>query len=361
MTKSENIYIIAEAGVNHNGNKKVALEMVDKAVAAGADAIKFQTFKTELLVTSYAEKSAYQKQDNSKKIDQYSMLKQLELSQKDFREIKQYCSTKNIDFLSTAFDFESLCFLTDELNLSTLKIPSGDLTNAPLLLEHSLRAKKMIVSTGMSSIEDIKYALGIIAFGMLEIKGKPSLKKFQHAYKSKMGQQILKNNVTILHCTSSYPAPFDEINLNAIKTLKQTLNLNIGYSDHSVGITVPIVAASLGAKIIEKHFTLNKTLKGPDHKASLEPKELKNMIDKIRLVERILGTEALGITTSEYENFVSAKKSIVASKSIKKGEQFLYENLTCKRPGNGMSPLKFWNLLGKKSKINYKKNDQIIE
>ena len=358
---SKNIYIIAEAGVNHNGDKNLAMEMIDKAVEAGADAIKFQTFKTESIVTNYAEKAEYQKINTTSTNSQYHMLKKLELTQNDFREINNYCVLQKIDFLSTAFDLQSLRFLTEELNLDTLKIPSGDLTNGPLLLEHSLRAKKLIVSTGMSSVEDIRSALGIIAFGLLQTKDNPSLNKFEQIYNSKNGQRILKDKVTILHCTTAYPAPFNEINLNSMLTLKKLFALKVGYSDHSNGIIVPIVAASLGAEVIEKHFTLDRTMEGPDHKASLEPRELKEMINEIRLVEKVLGSKKIQITKSEYKNFNSARKSIVASKPIIKGKKFSKSNLTFKRPGSGMSPLKFWNLLGKTSLNNYKKNDLINE
>ena len=357
--KIKSIYIIAEAGVNHNGSKKLAMEMVDHAVNAKANAIKFQTFKTDLIVTSYAKRAEYQKNNTKKNNTQHEMLKNLELSQKDFEEIYNYCVLRKIDFLSTAFDIESLLFLTKKLKLNKLKIPSGDLTNAPLLLEHSFRAKKLIVSTGMSTLSEIENALGVIAFGLLGNKKKPSMEEFKKAFQSQVGKVMLKEKVTLLHCTSAYPAPLNEINLKAMLKLQNIFKLDVGYSDHSDGIIVPLVAASLGARVIEKHFTLDKTLDGPDHKASIEPLDLKKMISEVRLVEKILGSEKKSITLSELKNQTVARKSLVAIKAIKKGDFFTNFNLGCKRPGNGMSPINYWHLIGKKSPIPYKKDELI--
>ncbi len=359
--KNKNVYVIAEAGINHNGSKKLALKLVDKAVEVGADAIKFQTFKTDLLVTEHAKTAKYQKVDSQKNQNQYEMLKKLELTYDDFFDIKEYCDYKKINFLSTAFDFESLCFLTEKLKLDILKIPSGDLTNAPLLLQHALRAEKLLVSTGMSNLEEIKVALGIIAFGLLKNNEKPSIRKFKDAFESNIGKKILQEKVVILKCTSSYPAPFKEINLNSMTTFKKLFNLNIGFSDHSLGITAPIIAASLGAKVIEKHFTLDKKMNGPDHKTSLEPKDFKNMVAQLRKVKKILGSKKIEVTKSAKENHIIATKSIVAKTSIKKGENFTALNITCKRPGNGISPLNYWKILEKKSTFDYKINELIKE
>lgn len=360
--KNENqIYIIAEAGVNHNGMKKQAMDMVDYAKKSGADAIKFQTFQADQLVTRSAAKAEYQKSYLNKDSSQYQMLKKLELSRKDFIDIYDYCVVKKIDFLSTAFDYQSLNFLTDNLKLNNLKIPSGELTNAPLLLEHAKLAKKLIVSTGMSTLKDIETALGIIAFGFIQEYAEPSLKNFKKSYRSEKGKKMLKEKVILLHCTSSYPAPFDEVNLKAMTTLREKFELDVGFSDHTKGILAPIIAASIGAKVIEKHFTLDKNQDGPDHKASVEPDELKQMVNEIRFTQRILGSKDKKIVKSEFDNQKNSKKSLVAIKNIKKGDKFTPNNIGCKRPGNGISPLNYWEILEKKSKKSYKKDSLISE
>ena len=354
-------YIIAEAGVNHNGNKKLALELIDIASESGADAIKFQTFKAENLVTPYAKQAAYQSLNSGVEESQYQMLKKLELENEFYFDLESKCKEKNIDFLSTAFDLESLNFLVSNFNLNYLKIPSGEITNGPFLLSHALTGKNIILSTGMSDLKEIKKALSVLAFGYIKkIETKKILEKdLTDAFNSIEGQNILKKKVTILHCTSDYPASINEINLGAMETIRDKFNTKVGYSDHSKGFLVSLSAAILGANVIEKHFTKNKKLKGPDHKASLNPKELKQMISLIREFEVIRGSKEKRPSKSEIKNLNIVRKSIVAKEKIKKGEKFTEKNLTFKRPGGGMSPMNLWKILGTKSKKDYEKEDII--
>ena len=361
-SKNKNIYFIAEAGVNHNGKLSLALKLVDAAVEAGANAVKFQTFKSENLASKSAAKAKYQSKTTNKNETQLEMLKSLELKNKEYFQIKKYCRLKKIDFLTTAFDEDSLLFITKKLKVNILKIPSGEITNGPLLLAHGLTGLDIILSTGMASIKEIREALGIIVFGYINKKVKniiPSKKLFTAALRSSQGQKLLKNKITILHCTTEYPAPLDDINLNAIQDIANNFDTNIGYSDHSAGELVPLVAASMNVKIIEKHFTLNKKMNGPDHKASLNPSELKNLISKIREIEKIKGIKIKKAYRSEKKNINIARKSLIAKKDINSGEIFTKNNITSKRPGKGISPMKYWDYIGKKSKKNYKE-DEII-
>lgn len=352
------IYIIAEAGVNHNGSKETALKLIDAAKASGANAVKFQTFKTNNLVTENAEKAVYQKKTTTSQESQFDMLKRLELSYETFHELFDYCNKKGIEFLSTAFDIESLDFLVNDLGLKTLKIPSGEITNGPLLLAHAQTECDLIISTGMATLAEIEEALGVVAFGLLGSNA-PSRAAFSTAFSSDEGQKVLNDKVTLLHCTTEYPAPIEDINLTAMKSMADKFGLRIGYSDHSKGITVPIAAAALGAILIEKHFTLDKNLTGPDHKASLEPDELKSMVDGIHAIEKALGDGLKGPRPSELGNRNVARKSIVAAKEIIVGEKFSEVNLAIKRPGIGKSPMEYWDLLGKESQSNFR-TDEII-
>ncbi len=354
----KSIFIIAEAGVNHNGNNDLAFKLVDAAVNAGADAIKFQTFKAESLVTKNATKAKYQRQTTDIDESQFEMLKKLELSHEIYRELIGYCKEKGIQFLSTAFDLESLDFLVNELGLRTLKISSGEITNGPLLLAHAETGCDLIVSTGMATLDEVEDALGVLAFGFTGGKS-PSRKNFRAAYNSKAGLQAIKEKVTLLHCTTEYPAPFHEINLNAMHAMREVFGLDIGYSDHSEGITVPISAATLGAVLLEKHFTLDKNLPGPDHKASLDPDELKDMISAIRIVEKILGDPIKKPTFSEIGNREIARRSLVAAKNIDEGASFTEKNLTMKRPGTGISPMRYWDFLGTRSTQSYNEDEVI--
>jgi N,N'-diacetyllegionaminate synthase len=325
-------FIIAEAGVNHNGSLKKALELIDAAALAGANAIKFQTFKAENLATDYAPKAKYQKHKSLKKETQFQMLKKLEFTDVMHKACFNRCKKKKIIFISSAFDIESLNYLK-KFKLSYFKVPSGEITNIPYLEALGKFGKKIILSTGMSNIYEIKKAI-----------------------KTLIVNGTKKNNITLMQCTSAYPAPYDEINLNVIATLRNIFKLKIGFSDHSLGVQASIAAVALGAKFIEKHLTLSKKLKGPDHRASLDPSEFKFMVQSIRIVEKVLGSHIKQITKSEKKNIYVVRKSIVASTKIKKNERFSNFNITCKRPGTGISPLFFERLIGKKSIKDFNKN-----
>jgi N-acetylneuraminate synthase len=354
--------IIAEAGVNHNGDEKLAFELVDAAFRAGADIVKFQTFKAKNLVTAQAVQADYQITNTKKQESQLAMLSRLELSWDAHHALVKHCTKLGIEFLSTAFDSESLDFLVNELGIKRLKLPSGELTNAPLVLQHARTGCDIIVSTGMATLSEIEAALGVIAFGYTAEKdAEPGIEVFQRAYASSEGQKALREKVVILHCTTEYPAPMAEINLRVMDTLHQAFSLPAGYSDHSEGIVIPVAAVARGAVVIEKHFTLDKNMEGPDHKASLEPDELTEMIKAIRQVEIALGNTIKTPTISEIKNKAVARKSLVALKAIDSGEAFTAENLTIKRPGSGMSPYSYWELLGKKSAKSYQAGDLIIE
>ncbi len=354
--------IIAEAGVNHNGQEELAFKLVDAAKEAGANIVKFQTFKAKNLVTEKAEQAEYQITNTQKQESQLAMLSRLELSYDVHHQLIDYCNKLGIEFLSTAFDSESLKFLVQDLGLKRLKLPSGELTNAPLVLEHARTGCDLIVSTGMANLAEIELALGVIAFGYtVDSSIEPSISEFEKAYSSEEGQRALKEKVTILHCTTEYPAPMEEINLKAMDTLGQSFDLPAGYSDHSEGIVIPIAAVARGAVLIEKHFTLDKNLEGPDHKASLEPSELAAMVDAIRRVEVALGSPVKRATVSEIKNKQVARKSIVAIRPIKKGELFTPENISIKRPGGGISPYRVWEFMGKPASSAFDVGELIVE
>jgi N-acetylneuraminate synthase len=354
--------IIAEAGVNHNGDEKLAFELVDAAHQAGADIVKFQTFKAKNLVTEEAKQADYQVTNTQKQESQLAMLSRLELSYDAHHELVKHCETLGIEFLSTAFDSESLDFLVNDLGLTRLKLPSGELTNAPLVLEHARTGCDLIVSTGMATLSEIETALGVIAFGYTsDDSATPSVQAFQEAYASDEGQQALKSKVTILHCTTEYPAPMEEINLKAMDTLGRAFDLPAGYSDHSQGITIPIAAVARGAVLIEKHFTLDNNMEGPDHKASLEPQDLTAMVSAIRQVEKALGSRVKTPTVSEVKNKAVARKSLVAARDINEGEAFSPENMTIKRPGDGMSPYRYWDMIERTASKAYRAGELILE
>ena len=354
------VFIIAEAGVNHNGDKRQAFELVDIAISCGADAIKFQTFVTENMVTKTASKASYQIDNNKKYESQYQMLKNLELPRSTYFEIQEYCKKRNIEFMSTAFDLSSLDFLINELSINRLKFPSGEINNAPLLLEHTRSGKPIIISTGMSTNQDIINALGVAAFGYLNLKN-PSIESFKKAYKSDEGQEIILQKVSLLHCTTEYPTVLENVNLNAMKEMMKNFGLSTGYSDHTEGFITAISAVAMGAKIIEKHITLDKNLDGPDHSASSEPEEFKLLIDSVRNVELLLGLREKNLTEMEIKNKMVSRKSIVAKTNIIAGDKFSYHNLTCKRPGNGIDPFRYWDLIGTIAKKTYQMDDQIDE
>lgn len=315
------VFVIAEAGVNHNGSIEVAKELVDAAARAGADAVKFQTFKAENLVCKNAEKANYQMETTDTSESQFEMLKKLELTLDMHQQLITYCKQKNIMFLSTPFDIDSLYFLVD-LGVEIIKIPSGEITNYPLLREVGKTGKEVIISSGMSTLDEVREALDI-------------LKEFG------------SKRITVLHCNTEYPTPYEDVNLNAMVTMREKLNINVGYSDHTSGIEIPIAATALGASVIEKHFTLDKSMEGPDHKASLEPMELEKMIASIRIVEKAMGNGVKEPSDSESKNINIVRKSIVAKHNIPSGNVFTEENLTTKRPGTGISPMRWNEVIGK--------------
>ena len=327
--------IILEAGVNHNGSFKKAIKMIDVAARAKADYIKFQTFFAEDLVTKGAPKAPYQKKNTKKKESQYRMLKKLELSKNDHLRLIKHCKKKGIKFLSSPFSISSFNLL-HKLGLKTIKIPSGEINNYPYLNHIGTFKKKIIISTGMSYLNEV-----IRAVKILNKAGTP------------------KKNITVLHCNSEYPSPIDDVNLNSILTLKKNLGLKVGYSDHSISKIVPVIAVALGAKIIEKHFTLDKNLSGPDHKTSLSTVEVFEMMKDIRETEKILGSYKKKPTKSESKNIKVVRKSIVAKNNIKKGDKLSEENLTTKRPALGISPMKWRGIINTIARKNYRKDDFI--
>ncbi|MCP1338554.1 N-acetylneuraminate synthase [Idiomarina sp. M1R2S28] len=354
--------IIAEAGVNHNGDAKLARDLVSSAHKAGADIVKFQTFKAKNIVTEKATQANYQKKNLGKEESQLAMLQRLELSHELHYELVAYCNELGIEFLSTAFDDESLDFLVNDLGLKRLKLPSGEITNAPLVLKHAQTGCDLIVSTGMATMAEIESVLGVIAYGYLNPTANQATRAdFETAYASESGQQILREKVTVLHCTTEYPAPMEEINLNAMDTIASTFKLKVGYSDHSRGITIPIAAVAKGASVIEKHFTLDQNLEGPDHKASLEPDDLAEMVTAIRDVEKAMGDGVKRPTVSEVNNKNIARKSLVAARSIEKGQVIKAEDIAIKRPGGGRSPYDYWQIVGEQSRHNYEAGDLLLD
>lgn len=352
-------FIIAEAGVNHNGSLEIAKELVSRAAKAGADAVKFQSFKAENIISKHAEKAEYQKKTTGNEESQLEMVKKLEMSQAMHEELVACCKTHDIQFLSTPFDLESIDLLARDIQVDQLKIPSGEITNAPLLLKAAQTGLPIILSTGMSTLGEIEEALGVLAYGYLEVDHVPSRDRFADAFFSVEGQLSLQKKVTLLHCTTEYPAPYEDVNLRAMDTLTAAFGLPVGLSDHTNGIAVPIAAVARGAKVIEKHFTLDKNLPGPDHKASLEPDELKQMIDSIRQVEQALGSAMKHPTSSERKNKSIVRKSLVAARSIQEGEMFGPHNVTAKRPGTGISPMLYWNLIGTAANRDYEEDEVI--
>lgn len=352
-------FIIAEAGVNHNGSLEMALKLVDAAVDAGADAIKFQTYKTESLVTKTAKQAEYQEKNVGKSTSQFDMLKKLELSYKNFVHIKQYCTESNIMFLSTPFDLDSVDFLIQDIGLRLMKIPSGEITNAPYIHKIAKQDVKVVLSTGMATIQEIHNALAFLAYGYSK-QADVSFDKSKAFYKTKEAKKLLQDKVSILHCTTEYPTPLKDVNLNAMDSMKAAFQLPVGLSDHSEGILVPVAAVAKGATIIEKHFTLDKTLPGPDHKASLDPLELKEMVKSIRLIEETLGENLKEPTNTELKNRDVARKSLVAAQPIEKGEIFTVGNLTVKRPGTGVEPYYYWDYLGQEARVAYNE-DEVIQ
>lgn len=330
----DNVMIIAEAGVNHNGDFTLAMKMVDAAKEAGVDYVKFQTFRPEKLVSRFAEKAEYQKDATGADESQLAMLKKLTLIDDNFIELKHYCDNIGIGFISTPFDLESIDFL-ENFDMDFWKVPSGEVTNLPYLEAVAKTRRKVIMSTGMCDVVEINEAIAV-------------LKKYYVP------------EIILLHCNTQYPTPFEHVNLKAMETIAEKTGRTVGYSDHTQGIEVPIAAVAMGAKVIEKHFTLDKNMEGPDHKASLNPVELKAMVSAIRNIEKAIGTGVKEPSPSEIANKAVARKSIVAARTIKKGEKFSSENLTTKRPGNGISPMKWNRVVGKIAKRDFQE-DELIE
>ena len=327
------VYIIAEAGVNHNGDINLAYQLVDAAKAAGVDCIKFQTFKSENLVSHTAQKAEYQKAATGDS-SQQDMLKQLELSFGEFVSLKEYCDRKGICFLSTPFDFESIEFL-NSIEMPFWKIPSGEVTNYPYLVALAKTGKPVVMSTGMCEIQEVEDAIAVL-------------------------RENGTSEITLLHCNTEYPTPYEDVNLRAMKTLRDAFGVEVGYSDHTKGIEVPIAAVAMGAAVIEKHFTLDRNMEGPDHKASLEPQELKQMVDSIRHIEAALGSGDKKPSPSEKKNMAVARKSIVAAARIKAGDILTEENITVKRPGNGICPMRWKEVLGTRAVRDFEE-DELIE
>lgn len=329
------VFIIAEAGDNHNGDYNLALQLVDKAVEAGADCVKFQTFVTENVISKFGQKAEYQKENTGSEESQFDMVKKLELSFEQFRSIQQYCKEKGIMFLSTPFDLESVDFL-EEIGIPFWKIPSGEITNLPYLEKIASTGKDIILSTGMCTMDEIERALSVLR-------------------KNGAGQ------ITLLHCNTEYPTPMEDVNLHAMRKMEDVFQVPVGYSDHTAGIEVPIAAAALGASVIEKHFTLDKNMEGPDHKASLEPEELKQMVASIRNIEKAIGSGEKKPSPSEKKNISIARKSIVAKRDIRKGEKLTEDNLSVKRPGDGISPMRWYEIVGTAAVKDFKEDELITE
>jgi len=327
------VFIIAEAGVNHNGKIDLAYKLIDEACQSGADAVKFQTFKTENLVSKGASKADYQKKTTNQSESQFKMLKNLELDFNAHKDLIDYCNNKDIMFLSTPFDHESIDLLND-LNLPIFKIPSGEITNLPYLRHIGSLGKEVILSTGMSTLKEIEDALRVLILSGTS-----------------------KENITILHANTMYPTPMEDVNLRAMQTIKEKFGVCVGYSDHTLGIEIDIAAVAMGASVIEKHFTLDKAMDGPDHKSSLNPEELTMMVNSIRNIEIALGSSIKKPSKSEEPNIAMVRKSIVASKNIKKGEILNENNIATKRPGTGKSPMKWDAMIGQVAKYDYKEDD----
>ncbi len=357
MTQS--VFFIAEAGVNHNGSIELACQLVDIAAEAGANAVKFQTFKAAKLTTAHARKAEYQVANTQEAGNQLDMLRRLELSDSDHEVLLEHCRMRGIRFMSTAFDVDSLRMLGD-LGMPAIKIPSGDITCAPLLLQAARLRQPLIMSSGMSTLADIEQALGVIAFGLLRDDEPGGHIDFEVAYASPEGREALRRHVTLLHCVTQYPAPASSVNLRAMDTMAAAFGLPVGYSDHTAGIEISIAAVARGATVIEKHFTLDRSLPGPDHAASLEPTELGALINAIRNVESALGSSVKCPAPEEVANRAVARRSLVAARPIRAGEPFTTDAFAWKRPGNGVSPMLLWDMSGRTATRDYDSDELIL-
>lgn len=353
---SKQVYIIAEAGVNHNGDRDMAFQLIDAAVEAGADAVKFQTFNAARLASPLVKKATYQAVNTNSQESQLAMLKALELPLAWHQELQHYAHKNNISFLSTAFDEESLKFL-HSLDLPLFKVPSGELTNAPLIWKFARTNKPLIISTGMATLSEIEQALAIVVHALNASHEPKNMDEVWHYWADNRSRQSLKDQVTLLHCTSQYPTPWEHVNLRAMDTLANAFQLPIGYSDHTEGIVIPIAAVARGARVIEKHFTLDRNLPGPDHKASLEPAELKQMIQSIRALELAIGSPLKTPQTCEWDTRQVARQYLIAAKPIKMGQEIEPDHLSTSRTGEGLSPALFWDLIGESAQRDYQEGD----
>lgn len=357
MFPSEHIVVIAEAGVNHNGSLERALQLVDAAAGAGADAVKFQTFVPEALVSRHAAKAAYQRQHTAADESQLDMLRTLALDHAAHHTLRGHCQRRGIEFLSSPFDGASARFLIDEMDLRILKLGSGEITNGPLLLQLARSGKPLILSTGMATLPEVEQALAVLAFGYAEPIAGPGAADLR--YRADTVRHTLQGKVTLLHCTTEYPCPFADVNLRAMDTLRDAFGLPVGYSDHTPGIAVSLAAAARGARVIEKHFTLDRRLPGPDHQASLEADELRQLVNAIRQIEAALGHGRKEPAASELKNRPIARKALVAARPIRAGEVFTAANLTAKRPAQGLSPMQYWDMLGRTATRDYLTDEAI--
>lgn len=353
--------IIAEAGVNHNGDLDMALELVDSAAEAGADLVKFQTFNAAKLASAAAPKAVYQTQQTNEDESQLEMLQRLELTPEAHERIITRCAERGIEFLSTPFDSDSLDLLTRQFGLTRIKLGSGELTNAPLLLDAARSGASIILSTGMGTLSEVEEALGVLAFGLMRHDTPKSRADFAEALHDPRAWEILRVQVTLLHCTTEYPAAAVDTNLRAMETMHSAFGLSVGYSDHTVGNAVSLAAVALGAQILEKHFTLNRGLPGPDHEASLEPDELCALVREVRSVEAALGDGIKRPCSAELANRVVARKSLHATRDIPEGHVLRPEDLTVMRPGKGLSPMELWDVAGKKTSVALTAGQQILK
>lgn len=351
--------IIAEIGVNHNGSPDKALQLVDAAIAAGADAVKTQTFHTNQLVSRQAPKAGYQLRTTDPGESQRQMLRRLELDATVHLQMQAICQEANVAYISSPFDLESLAFLVTEMNLEILKIPSGEITNAPLLLEAGRSEKRILLSTGMATLDEVAQALGVLAFGLILDNREPSLAAFAAAFRSEAGQWALKQQVTLLHCVTAYPTPPHAANLRAMDALSAAFSLPVGWSDHTSGTAIAIAAVARGAVVVEKHLTLDRTLAGPDHQVSLEPAEFSQMVQSIREVSMALGEGGKIPAPEEMGNMAIVRKSLHAIAAIAAGEPFTEANLGSLRPGDGISPFHYWEYLGQPAKHSLETGERI--
>lgn len=354
------VYVIAEAGVNHNGSLDLACQLIDAAATAGADAVKFQTFRSTSVISRFAVKAEYQINNTGADESQLEMVRKLEFGAAEHAALIEHCVRRNIQFLSTPFDLESVVLLTRTFNLPRLKIPSGEITNLPLLLAVGRSGRPLIMSTGMAEMQEIEAALAVLAFAFSAPSNEhPDQTKLDAAYRDPAALAAVRSRVVLLHCTTEYPAPFADVNLRAMDAMAERFRLPVGYSDHTVGIAIPVAAAARGAVVIEKHITLDRNLPGPDHVASIEPDELADMVRMIRQTEQSLGDGRKRAMPSEQKNIDVARKSLVAARNIARGELFSEENLTTKRPGSGVSAMRYYEFLGRTARRDYSVDELI--